>query len=124
MATTLNNIAQIDWAVNGVNFNKFSNQTTFTLQTAILNAVKTNTPTIGQVGTVVTFTIVINNTSATDTANTVILTDNLTGAGFTYVVGTAKVNGVASAQTPGGGINCGNILPLATTTVTFNATVN
>lgn len=121
---TLTNVAQIDWNVNGTTFNKFSNNSTFQTTISNLTAVKSNIPTTGPVGTVVAFTIVITNSSATDTASTVILTDNLTGAGFTYVPGTAKVNGVASAQTPGGGINCGNIAPLGVTTVIFNATVN
>ncbi|MEG1506722.1 MAG: hypothetical protein RR478_04405, partial [Bacilli bacterium] len=101
-----------------------SNISTFTIQNQILTASKTNLPIAGSVGTVVSFTIQIKNNDATQSATSVVLTDNLTAAGFTYVAGTAKVNGVAVAQTPNAGIPVGTILAGATSIVTFNATVN
>ncbi|MEG1793146.1 MAG: hypothetical protein RRY22_04965 [Bacilli bacterium] len=122
--TILNNKADTNYSVNGVNLVTTSNISTFTIQNQILTASKTNLPVAGSVGTVVSFTIQIKNNDATQSATSVVLTDNLTAAGYTYVTGTAKVNGVAVAQTPNAGIPVGTILAGATSIVTFNATVN
>lgn len=101
-----------------------SNIVTFNLNNPSLSVVKSQTPTAGIVGTTVTFTIVLTNTDIALALTNVILTDNLTAAGYTYVPNTLKVNGVLTAGSPETGINIGTILLLGVKTVTFDATVN
>lgn len=120
----LTNQATVAYKSGTQNFSSLSNQTLFNLLSASLTAIKTQIPSAGVSGDIVAFTVILTNTDIALSITNVVLTDNLTAAGYTYVVGTAQINGVATADSPQTGINIGTMLPLGIKTVTFNATVN
>lgn len=120
----LTNKADATYKIQNSSFAGSSNTVNFEVITNLVTLTKTVTPTSGIQGDTVTFTIVLDNTNTTNNAINVILIDNLTSQGFTFVSGSTKINGISSTDSPITGINIGVITKNTSTTVTFQATIS
>lgn len=120
----LTNQASTSYESGSQSYTGLSNITNFNLFNASLTAVKSQNVSGGIVGDTVTFTIVLTNTDPLIPVTNVICTDDLLSHGYTYVAGTAKINGTPTTDSPQTGITVGTINALGVKTITFDATVN
>lgn len=120
----LTNQASAEYQVAGHHYSTLSNQSLFSLYTASLTAIKSQNPTSGTHGDLVTFTIILSNSDIQLPVTNIELTDDLASEGYTFVANSTKIDGVHSPDSPQTGIHIGNVTPLGTKTITFDATVN
>lgn len=120
----IKNKAIVNYKQLGSALSKPSNEVVFDLIGEDLKIVKAQTPVIGVKGTEVTFTITLTNTGLVNPITDIILTDNLTAIGYTYVTGSLKINNVVTPGDPNVGIPLSNLAVGAVATVEFKATVN
>lgn len=120
----LNNKVTLNYTELATNLTIDSNISIFDLLGTDLTVVKTQTPLLGLAGTECTFTVVITNTSILNTASSLVLTDNLTAAGYTFVAGSVTINGTSNPGNPQTGLSLPNLAPLGIHTVVFKATAN
>lgn len=105
-------------------YTAISNNTTLNLLNPSLTLTKSQNVSNGVSGDTVTFTIVCANTDIALALTNVVVLDNLTAAGYTFMPGSCKINGVTTSDNPQTGVNVATILLLSSKTVTFNATIN
>lgn len=98
-----------------------SSVSTFEVTASTVTFEKTQTPTTGPVGTIVTFTLVLKtDEKITD----VIIVDDLSSSGYSFVSGSVSIDGNSSpSDDPQTGINLGTLAGGTSTTVTFNGVV-
>lgn len=94
---------------------------TFDVTASTVTFEKSQTPTTGPVGTIVTFTLTLKTE---EKITDVVIVDDLASAGYTFVAGSVSIDGTPSpSDDPQAGINLGTLAGGTSTTITFDGVV-
>lgn len=94
---------------------------TFEVTASTVTFEKSQNPTTGPVGTIVTFTLTLKTD---DKITDVVIVDGLASAGYAFVSGSVSIDGVSSpSDDPQVGINLGTLAGGTSITVTFDGVV-